>query len=197
MAQLDGVFLTFTSTIMVFSSLQAPLACNGAAAHLRPLDVKAGRERDVSLRIWMLLTTKKKKKIKMLFLRFKWILSYRFKTSLILISIFGTSSIVVAPLCTRLMSCHMCVCVFVSLSGLHRAVGEEEACSAGAADHVSCGPCSGMFTERGVAKPPTLSTTTTALYCVSPPEMCLNNKTDCTRYNLSDIHNVKHRICPI
>lgn len=39
MAQLDGVVLTFTGTIMVFSSLQSPLACTGAPLHLRPLDV--------------------------------------------------------------------------------------------------------------------------------------------------------------
>lgn len=42
MAQLDGVVLTFTSTIMVFSSLQPPLACTEASSDLRPLDVKVG-----------------------------------------------------------------------------------------------------------------------------------------------------------
>lgn len=59
MAQLDGVVLTFTSTIMVFSSLQPPLACTGAPSDLRPLDVRAGRARDVP--ISMYLGHKKKK----------------------------------------------------------------------------------------------------------------------------------------
>lgn len=46
MAQLDSVVLTFTSTIMVFSSLQPPLACTGASSDLRPsgATVKLGVE---------------------------------------------------------------------------------------------------------------------------------------------------------
>lgn len=51
MAQLNGVVLTFTGTIMVFFSLQPPLACTGAPSDLRPLDVRAGRDRDVTLSI--------------------------------------------------------------------------------------------------------------------------------------------------
>lgn len=40
MAQLDSVVLTFTSTIMVFSSLQPPLACTGASSDLRSSGVR-------------------------------------------------------------------------------------------------------------------------------------------------------------
>lgn len=40
MTQLEEVRLTFTSAIMVFSSLQLPLVCTGASSGLRPLDVR-------------------------------------------------------------------------------------------------------------------------------------------------------------
>lgn len=53
MAQLDGVVLTFTSTIMVFSSLQPPLACTGAPSDLRPLDMRAGRGENVLLSMYL------------------------------------------------------------------------------------------------------------------------------------------------
>lgn len=49
MAQLDGLVLTFTSTIMVFFSLQPPLACTGAPSDLRPLDASARRGGNVLL----------------------------------------------------------------------------------------------------------------------------------------------------
>lgn len=55
MAQLDGVVLTFTVTIMVFSSLQPPLACSGASSDLRPLDVRVcvrGRKVPLSMHLY-------------------------------------------------------------------------------------------------------------------------------------------------
>lgn len=60
MAQLDGVVLTFTVTIMVFSSLQPPLACSGASSDLRPLDVRvrfvSGVERSRSVCSFIAIT---------------------------------------------------------------------------------------------------------------------------------------------
>lgn len=49
MAQLDGAVLTFTGTIMVFSSRQPPLAFSGAPADLRHLDMMGGMGRTVSV----------------------------------------------------------------------------------------------------------------------------------------------------